>query len=151
MKHLTKWKVGRVTKYIMVSIYFTLTKQPWDWSKVKAILVFRCLSYFNFLKIYSLLYCIPTTVCPPFLPQVFIPISSFPASHLPSASHQKRADLPGMSTKHNTTSYNKPRLIALHQGWTKKSKRMKRVPQVGKSLRQSLLPLLEITQEHQST
>lgn len=73
------------------------------------------------------------------------PLPSFPLPPLPSPlSHpsppntcQKKAGLPGMSTRHGLTSYSKIRHIAPHQGWTRQSSRRKRVLHAGKRVRNS--------------
>lgn len=79
-------------------------------------------------------------------------VSTPPPSPIFIPSHQKSAGVLGTSTKHGIWSHNKTRHIRSFQGRMREPSRRKRVPSVGKRIRDtSLLPLLGVQQEHQVT
>lgn len=53
---------------------------------------------------------------------------------------QKRAGLPGTSTKHDIICYNNTRHKPLHEDWTRWPSRKKRIPQVDKRVRDTPAP-----------
>ena len=70
-------------------------------------------------------------------PQVSSLHFPFPPNSPHFASPQKRAALPGTSTKYSITSYNKTRHIFSRQSWVRQPSRRKRVPEAGKRVRDS--------------
>lgn len=58
----------------------------------------------------------------------------------PPTSSQKRAALPGTSNRYSIGSYGKTRHISSHRSWWRQHSRKKRVPWVGKRVRDSATP-----------
>lgn len=84
------------------------------------------------LFIFLTLYCISPPLPP--TPSPYL-TSLLPRSSPPSTSLHKGADL--LETWHHITSYSNTRHIPSRQGWTRHPSRRKRVPHVGKRVRDS--------------
>lgn len=90
-----------------------------------------CVGFWGFFPYSSLIYFIH---CSSFfsLPSPSPPTSLPPLEASPSPPPQKRAGLPGTSTKYGITSYSKTRHTFSHQGWTRPPSRRNRVPKAGR-------------------
>ena len=87
-----------------------------------------------------------------------IPTTIFPHSSqhpLPSIadalfcfSSEKKANFPVMSTGHSVTRCNKTRHKPSYQGWTRQPSRRKRVPRVGKKVRDTCTPTVRSTKKN---
>lgn len=85
------------------------------------------------------MYCILTMVFPlSTTPNAIHTTCPLPKIHSSSVLPQKRAGLPGISTKHDITSYKKNTQEPSYQAWAKQPSRTKMVLRVDKRVRDAL-------------
>lgn len=82
---------------------------------------------------------------------LFLHTSQLQQNHTFYTSLHKRIGLQQKTTKHDRTKHNQTRWCPSYEGWTRQFNKKERIPRVGKWVRNTLIPLLGITQKHQGT
>lgn len=84
------------------------------------------------------------------LPDPHTHSSPLPQIHSSSVSLQKIVSAPGLSTEHCITSYSKTKYKSSYQSGARQTSRRKRVPRAGIRVRDTHMPTLKSSKNHQS-